>query len=464
MSAESAVRARRSIVTSIALFVGLAVLAVVFHRPLFAWFSGGSTGDREGQAVTAQARISVASSSAGGTSSSDGAVDHYTCSMHPSVNRPGPGKCPICGMNLVPVSRAESQEGVVTIDEARQQHIGVRTAPVLNAPMRATFRAVGTVAYDEAALTDVNLKVRGWITKLYVNETGQRVARGQTLFTLYSPELYNAEQDFLLATRGAMAGTAFDGAPAAGSRNGARTDLGAAARQRLRLLGLEDAQIDALAKRGAPSESIAFAAPADGFVIEKAVVEGASVEPGVRLFRIAALDKVWIQADVYEADLANVRVGQRASVTLDYLPGRRYEAKVAYVYPYLDPKTRTGRARIELANAGLDLRPGMFASVELSADLGTRLQVPTSAVVYTGPRRLVFVDLGRGRFRPQEIEIGAASNDMVEVLTGLRAGDVIATSGTFLIAAEARIRTAATYWEPTTAPPATSTSDAGAPQ
>jgi Cu(I)/Ag(I) efflux system membrane fusion protein len=156
---------------------------------------------------------------------------------------------------------------------------------------------------------------------------------------------------------------------------------------------------------------------------------------------------VWVEADVYEADLARVRVGQSATVTLDYLPGHAYEARIAYVYPLVDPASRTGRIRVELANHELELRPGMFASVALGSNAESRLQVPVSAVVYTGPRRLVFVDLGDGRFRPQEVELGAEADGKYEVLGGLAAGDRIATSGVFLIAAEARISTAAKYWE-----------------
>jgi len=382
---------------------------------------------------------------ASASSAAAGEIDHYTCSMHPSVRQSGPGKCPLCGMDLIPVTTAQQEQGVVTIDEARRQLIGVRTAPVVLARMQSSFRALGHVTYDESALTDVNLRVRGWITTLQVDRTGQRVARGQTLFTLYSPELYNAQQDFLLATSGAAGRASPDG--------GSRVEgLGRAARQRLRLLGMSDAQIDAVGKSGVATESVAFASPAGGFVIEKDVVEGASVEPGARLYRIAALGKVWIEADVYEADLANVRVGQRADVTLDYLPGRSYEAKIAYVYPYLDPKVRTGRVRIEIANKDLDLRPGMYASVELGVDAGKRVQVPSAAVVYTGPRRLVFVDLGEGRFKPQEIRVGAEANGMYEVLAGLQPGDLVATSGVFLIAAEARISTAAKYWESSAEP------------
>ncbi len=369
------------------------------------------------------------------------AIDHYTCSMHPSVRLQGPGKCPICGMDLIPVTKAQQDEGVVTIDEARRQLIGVRTARVIEGPMRDTFRAVGRVAYDESGLADVNLKVRGWITKLFVSETGQRVAKGQTLFTMYSPELYNAEQDFLLASRGA---TASDRGTTRGE------SLSRAARLRLRLLGMDDAQIDAIAKTGVPLESIPVPSPASGFVIEKDVVEGAAVDAGMRLYRIAALSKVWVEAEVYEADLAHVRVGQKARMTLDYLPGRTYDANVAYVYPYLDSKARTGRVRIEIVNKELDLRPGMYANVELGSEMGNRVQVPAAAVVYTGPRRIVFIDLGEGRFKPQEIQVGAEGNGMYEVTAGLEPGDLVATSGTFLIAAEARISTAAKYWESST--------------
>jgi hypothetical protein len=204
-----------------------------------------------------------------------------------------------------------------------------------------------------------------------------------------------------------------------------------------------------LQKSGVPSENIAISAPASGFVIDKQVVEGAAVEAGMRLYRIAALDKVWVEAEVYEADLAHVRVGQTAAVTLDYLPGRSYDAKVAYIYPSVDPNSRTGRVRVELGNKSLELRPGMYASVTLESDPAPRVQVPASAVVYTGPRRLVFVDLGQGRFRPQEIRVGDESNGVYEVLAGLKPGDIVATSGVFLIAAEARISTATKYWDNT---------------
>jgi multidrug efflux pump subunit AcrA (membrane-fusion protein) len=419
--------------------LGVLIIGVVLRRPLLVWFGGESMGEPAGAAVAAHAGADTPG--ARGMEGGSEAIDHYTCSMHPSVHQPGPGKCPICGMDLIPISKAQQEQGVVLIDEARRQLIGVRTGQVVLAPWSHAFRAVGQVVVDESALTDVNLKVRGWITKLLVNQTGQRVTAGQTLFSLYSPELYNAEQDFLLAIQ-SRAPTSVGG----GTPNRADS-LGRAARQRLHLLGLSETQIETLQRTGRASESIGVASPASGFVMEKNVVEGASVEAGMRLFRIAALDEVWVEAEVYEADLEQVHLGQRATVTLDYVPGRAYESKVSYIQPFLDPIARTARVRIQLANPKLELRPGMYASVLLASNASPGLQVPAAAVVYTGPRRLVFIDLGEGRFKPQEIRVGREGNGMYEVLAGLEPGERVATSGVFLIAAEARISTAARYWE-----------------
>jgi membrane fusion protein, copper/silver efflux system len=396
----------------------LVLAGLLLRRPLLHWF----TGDGPEPLAAGDSR-----------SQQDPDIHHYTCSMHPSVEQRGPGKCPICSMDLTPVTQAQYAQGVVFIDDARRQSIGVRTGAVIEAPLQSELRAVGRVSYDESRLTDVSVRVHGWIKRLFVSQTGQQVRAGEPLFSLYSPELYNAEQDFLLAL----------GAPSANPAQG----LAGAARRRLELLGSSTAQIEQLQKAGKASEAIEILAPSSGFVIEKSVVEGASVEAGMRLYRIAALDRVWVEAEVYEADLPRVRVGQTARVTLDYLPGRVYEAKLTYIYPYLDSQARVGRVRVELDNRELQLRPGMYASVSLLSDATLRLQVPVSAVVYTGPRRLVFIDQGEGRFVPREVHIGAQANGNYEVLDGLTAGERVATSGVFLIAAEARISSAAKYWE-----------------
>jgi Cu(I)/Ag(I) efflux system membrane fusion protein len=368
-------------------------------------------------------------------------VAFYTCSMHPSVEKKQPGNCPICSMELAPVTWEETESGIVRVDQERRQRIGLKTTKVVRAPMVVTIRAVGRLTYDETRLKDVTLKVKGWIAKLKVSATGQPVRKGETLLTLYSPDLFAAQQEYLLALDSQRA-----------SSPGRSDYLVKAAEKKLTLWDLTPAQIAAIAKRGEPIEELPIHAPASGFVIEKDVVEGAAVEPGQRLYRIAALDKVWIEAQVYEMDLAQVKKGQRAKVSLPYQAGEALEGAVAYVYPYLDPTSRTGRVRIELANKDLALKPDMYANVELAVDLGPRLQVPIDSVVYTGPRRLVFVDVGQDRIRPQEVTLGARNADMVEVTSGLTEGQVVVTAANFLIAAESRIRSAASLWSDDAAP------------
>jgi Cu(I)/Ag(I) efflux system membrane fusion protein len=363
-----------------------------------------------------------------GHSHADGAVAHYTCPMHPAVKQAGPGQCPICGMDLTPVTRAEVESGVILVDDARRQRIGLKTARAEVAPMDLSIRALGRVTYDEKALVDVTLKLDGYIHELRVNATGEPVKKGDVLFTLYSPELYAAQQEYLLARR---------------SQSTANTSLVGAARKRLELWGLTSAQIERVAQRDEPIENMPFLSPASGYVIEKNLVEGAAVKAGERLFRIAPLKKVWVEADVYEQDLPQVKVGQPVEVTLPYLPGRKYPGRVGYIYPAIQGNTRTGRIRIELPNPGLELKPDMYADVRFVIHGGPRLQVPEAAVIYTGPRRLVFVDQGEGRLRPQEVKLGLKGEDTFEVVEGLKAGDVVVTSGNFLIAAESRLRSAA---------------------
>ncbi|MFQ5526920.1 MAG: efflux RND transporter periplasmic adaptor subunit [Thermoanaerobaculia bacterium] len=369
----------------------------------------------------------------------EGDISHYTCSMHPSVRRQEPGTCPICSMDLVPVTREEVETGVFTVDAQRRQLVGVRTAAVGRRPVQIRVRAVGKVVYDETRLSDVSVKFRGWIGRLSVNSMGQRVRKGETLFTLYSPELFSAQEEYLaaLASQRAAAATA---APA-------RADyLVEAARERLRLWDLRDWQIDQVAEKGSPLEQIPVVSPVSGVVVEKSVVEGTAVEPGMRLYRIAGLETVWVEAEVYESELPLVSVGQEAEVALPYLPGKRFRGEVSFVYPYLGDQTRTGRVRVELANPSLELRPDMYADVELEIDRGERLVVPVEAVLHAGPRRLVFLDLGEGRLKPQEVEIGIKSGDDYEVLAGLEEGDVVVASGNFLIAAESRLKSAVEQW------------------
>ncbi|HEX4420071.1 MAG TPA: efflux RND transporter periplasmic adaptor subunit [Kofleriaceae bacterium] len=408
----------------------LVLLALVCHARLVAWFAGEPT-PGSGSAPG----VPVGSGSGPGSD----AVAYYTCSMHPSVHAHAPGTCPVCSMNLVPVTRADEQSAVVQLDEARQRAIGVRTEPVVKAPLVLDVRASGKLTYDETRLQDVVLKVGGYVSGLRITATGQPVGKGEPLFQLYSPELYAAQQDYVLAR------SSHDALGGAGRGDA----LIRAAETRLGLLGLSVDQIQTIANTGAPIEQLTFTSPASGYVIEKNVVEGAAIHAGDRVFRIAALDKVWVEADVFEADLGRIANGQAATISLSYVPDRTFAGKVTFVYPYLDPSSRTGRVRIELANAGGELKPDMYANVTFHLVLPDRLQIPTSAILYTGPRRIVLVDLGGGRLGPREVKIGAQAGDRAEVLSGLAAGEAVVTAGNFLIAAESRIRSSGTFWKET---------------
>ncbi|HET7502340.1 MAG TPA: efflux RND transporter periplasmic adaptor subunit [Kofleriaceae bacterium] len=364
---------------------------------------------------------------------------YYTCSMHTEVHSATPGKCPICSMDLVPVAADQAHPGTIQIDEHRRALLGIRTTKVTRAPIDLEITAKGRLTYDETRLHEITLKVGGYVSDLRVNAAGQAVHKGDTLFTLYSPELYAAEQEYLIARQNADVMRAGD--PAHGDL------LSRAAETKLRLWDFGDEQLRALAASGTPLERVPFRSPASGVVIEKNLVDGAAVMAGQRLFRIADLDQIWVEADVYEADLPRITKGMTATITLSYLPGKTFDGKVAFVYPYLDPASRTGRVRIALPNKGLELKPDMYANATFQIPLGPRLTVPTSAVIYTGPRRLVFVDAGGGALHPQEVTIGARTGDRVEIVSGLDEGDLVVSSGNFLVAAESRVRSAASFWE-----------------
>jgi Cu(I)/Ag(I) efflux system membrane fusion protein len=334
---------------------------------------------------------------------------------------------------------AGEHPGEFQLDPGRIQKVGVRTTAARRQRLETPVRAAGRVVAEETTQTDVALKVRGWVRSIEVDAVGAPVQRGQVLFHVYSPELYAAQQELLQALRSQR--------EAQGGAYPERADaLVRAAKTRLRLWDMSDADVARVASRGEPLEAVPVRAPAGGYVVEKSVVRGSAFEPGARLYRIAPLARVWIEAEVYEADLASVAVGQRAEVLLPSLPGKRFEAQVAYFYPTLDPGTRTARVRLELPNPELALRPAMYADVHIAVDRGERLLVPASAVLQAGRRSFVFLALGEGRFRPQPVELGLRSGEDVEVLSGVADGDAIVASGTFLIASESRLRAALERW------------------
>jgi len=327
-----------------------------------------------------------------------------------------------------------------TLSAERIQLIGVRSVAAEHVALSTPVRALGIVIFDESALQDVSLKIRGWVGELEVSAVGDPVEKGQVLFTLYSPELYAAQEEYLLALQ---------------SRERARKTLAPeradylvrAAEKRLLLWDIAQSDLESLERRGTPLEHLPIRAARSGFAVEMNIAEGSGIEPGQRLYRIAPLDPVWIEAEVYESEIGLIEKGQSVSVDLPYEPGGiRYEGRVDYLYPSLSRQARTARIRIELENPDLALRPGMYATVRIEVDRGERLVVPQSAVLFAGDRSFVFRALGEGRFRPQKVRVGLTSGDLIEILEGLDAGDDVVASGTFLISSESRLRAALEQW------------------
>ncbi len=363
----------------------------------------------------------------------------YTCGMHPQVIQDHPGNCPICGMKLTPIRKepgasatAGTESQAIAIDPVTIQTMGIRTATVTRGPLRRTVRTVGVIDYDETTLGDVTTKFKGWIEKLYVNATGQLVMRGDPLFEIYSPELYNAQVEYLLATSSpANAASEAD-------------DIRGSARTKLRFFDISDAQIAQLEKTRQPQKTLRILAPQDGFVIEKNVVEGQMVEAGMKIDRLADLGLVWVQADIYEQDLAYIKLGQEATVTLSYLPDREFRGRVTYIYPNVDEKTRTARVRMEFHNPGYFLKPGMFATVKVVSELEPSvLLIPDMAILRSGEKTTVFVALKGGKFDPRTVTLGPqAENDQYQVIGGVSEGERIVTSGQFMLDSESQLREA----------------------
>jgi RND family efflux transporter MFP subunit len=349
-------------------------------------------------------------------------------------------------MNASPTHESTAPlRGPITIDPRRQQLIGVRVVPVSREVIGSLIRATGNVTYDETKQQDVNIKVEGWIRQLFVDATGQPVIQGQQLFSLYSPDLLNAQREYVLAltTRDQMKDSPV---PDVHQRADAMVT---AARQRLTLRDVSDDDIRALETSRQASDSIVFRSPATGVVVEKRAVAGMHVMPGDSLYKVAGLDDVWVDADVYEADIASVRPGVAATVTLDAYPGEAFPARIVYIYPYLDEKTRTNTVRLELTNGSGRLKPGMYAHVDMKITNGTGLVVPTDAVLDSGTEQLVFVSEGDGVFRPRRVKAGRRLDEKTEIVDGLRDGDLVATGATFFLDSESQLRASLQSYEPT---------------
>ncbi len=356
---------------------------------------------------------------------------YYTCGMHPWIVLPNPGDCPICHMKLVPIDPAKFA-GPLAIDPLMTQNIGVRVTPVVTGPVTRTIRTFGSVDYDETQVRDVSLKISGWVEKLFVNAVGQQVEPGQPLVELYSPDLFAAQEEYLLVFKRSAADKA------------ANADILAAAKKRLEFFDLSPEQIKQLETSGQAARTTTLRSPFRGIVISRSALEGQRVEAGMPLLRLADLSKLWIFATVHESQLPFVAVGQKAVVTLPSAPGRTFESRVAYIYPNVNQESRQAKVRLELDQPVLALKPGMFLTVELRqtvAAAGTL--VPREAVIDTGGRQLAFVSLGEGRFEPRRVTLGVeADNGLVQILDGLKPGEQVVTSGEFLLDSEARRREA----------------------
>lgn len=411
----------------------------------------------------------------------------YQCPMHPNVMQDHAGDCPICGMKLVPIeddSASASPSGdkgkivfyrspmnpsqtsptpmkdemgmdyvpvyesdlkgegaaveghaAVTIDHERQQLIGLKVAHAEVGSVGGELRTTARLAVDETRVRKVNVKVEGFVEKLYVDFIGKPVAKGQPLFSLYSPEFVSAQKEFLLALKTQKA---LDG----GVLQGSGSDLLDASRRRLMLWDVPKEAIEHLEKTGEIQRALPLRSPISGVVTAKNVVEGARITSADIPFEITDLSHVWALADVYEPEIPRVKVGQAATMTLRSFPGRTFQGRVAFVDPVLDPKTRTAKVRLEFSNPKGDLKPETFGEVVLKGASRKGVLVPMDAVMDAGTQKVVFLALGNGKFEPKEVTTGATVGEMVEVLSGLQAGDPVVTRANFLVDSESRLKAA----------------------
>ena len=340
-----------------------------------------------------------------------------------------------------PQEEATDEVPQVEITPEQQQLIGVKTVKVSLKPLQKVIRTVGRIEADERKQATVNTKIEGWIEKLYVDYTGRYVKKGEPLAEIYSPELLATQQEFLgvlkWATQpGDKKKDDTLGLMIAKDANAALD----AARQRLRLWDISEAQIKHIEQTGKAVRTLTLYSPVSGFVTQKMAVQGMKVMPGEKLFDIADFSQVWIIADIYESELSAVRVGQPVKVTLSYFPGRQWSAQIDYIYPVFSADTRTAKVRLTLSNPGGQLKPQMFTNVEIRIDMGKKLTIPDSALIDTGKGIVVYVDRGNGLFEPREIQTGLSADGAVEVLRGLKAGEKVASSANFLIDSEAQLK------------------------
>lgn len=374
-----------------------------------------------------------------------GDVSEWTCSMHPQIRQPEAGDCPICGMDLIPVAGNDDDSlapNRVSLSPRAQALARVRTTEVTRRSGDATaVRLLGRVDYDETTLQSVTAWVGGRIERLHVTTTGERVRRGQTVATLYSPEVYSAQQDLIAARRQLERLSAASEL----AQSAARSSL-ESARQRLRLLGVPESTISTMESADSPNRRLTIRTPFAGTVIEREAVQGAYVETGTVLYRIADLTRLWVQLDAYESDLGNLFVGQTVDIEVDAFPGQRFEGRISFMDPVIDPRRRTARVRVALSNPDRRLRPGMFVQANVSGvESGDAqpLLIPAAAALFTGRRSVVYVEVpnaARPTYEARVVRLGPRVGDWFPVVAGLREGDKVVAHGAFALDADLQIR------------------------
>lgn len=366
-------------------------------------------------------------------------IAYYVDPMNPANRSDKPGIAP-CGMAMVPIYVGDKNAKGIRIDPAVVQNIGVMSEEVKKRDLKKEIRTSGAVSLNESKVYTISTKFMGWADKLYVSYTGERVALGQPLLDIYSPELVSTQEEYLQALRYAKS---LPPDASEEARRGSR-ELAESARARLLNWDIPDSEIQTLAARGTASKTMTLRSPDNGVVLEKMVEQGKQVEAGMPLYRIADLTTVWIMADIYQQDLPFIQNGQRTDVELSSMPGKIFEGRVAYISPVVDQASKTAQARIEVRNTpDLQFKPGMFATVRIASPVAVQaIAIPEQAVIHSGERNVAVIEIGGGYFDPREVQLGIAARGYIQVLHGVEAGEKVVTSAQFLIDSESNLKSA----------------------